>query len=97
MGRRGSLSGSTLPSRPTDLVVRAQLLAIGGECEQPTGGVHHTPDLQAIVVASLPRAHALACTYHIAVAAFDAEFQKKNTCSSLHDHRQDRKHVYLAN
>lgn len=77
MGRKGFLSGSMPPSLPTDLVVCAQLLAIGGECEQPTGGIHHAPDLQAIVVASLPGAHALARTHHIAVAAFDAELKKK--------------------
>lgn len=98
MGRKGFLCGSMPPSLPTDLVVCAQLLAIGGECKQPTGGIHHAPDLQAIVVASLPRAHALTRTHHIAVAAFDAEFQKKkNTFSSSYDHRHDRKHVYLAN
>lgn len=59
------------------LVVGAQLLAVGREGEQPAGGIHHAADLQPVVVADLPGAHALARTHHVAVAAFDAEFQKQ--------------------
>lgn len=93
--------GTMLPSRAAALerarylVVRAQLLAVGREGEQPAGGVHHAADLQPIVVADLPGAHALARAHHVAVAAFDAEFQE--TFLSLYDHRYNREHVYLAN
>ena len=75
-GNKGFLPGSTRPSLTTYLIVCAQLLAVGREGEQPTGGVHHAANLQAVVVASLPGAQALTRTHHIAVAAFDAELQK---------------------
>lgn len=84
-----------MPTADQYLVVRAQLLAVGREGEQPTGGIHHAADLQSAVAASLPGARALARTHHVAVAAFDAEFQR--TFLSLYDHTCNRKHVYLAN
>lgn len=76
MGKKVFLPRSLISSLTTYLIVCAQFLAIGNEREQPAGSIHHTADLQSIIVASLPGAHALTRTYHIAVAAFDAEFQK---------------------
>lgn len=75
IGMRGFLPRHARPSSPTHLIVRAQFLAVGSERQQPAGSVHHAADLQAIIVTSLPGTHALACTHHVAVAAFDAEFQ----------------------
>lgn len=73
---KGFVSGGTRSSLTTHLIIGAQFLAVGREGEQPTGSIHHAANLQAIVVASLPRAQALTRTHHVAIAAFDAELQK---------------------
>ena len=73
---KGFFSGGTRSSLTTHLIIGAQFLAVGREGEQPTGSIHHAANLQAVVVASLPRAQALTRTHHVAIAAFDAELQK---------------------